>query len=237
MLALKIKRYFLIFGVLLVTTLFAEVVTIKGVKGGLNIANFSENFTATTVDGGEKLPIYRYSGGFFFDVQVYEVFSFQPELLLSVRGASFEYDAIEEIEDDEGFITRYITQQQTYNLMYVEVPMLAKLNFNMSPNTKFAIFVGPSIAFNVDANLKSTYEVKDTRHGLVIDETKSTDSEPLIDIETIDFAIVSGFGFDIAMIRVDARYHFGLTPFIHSDFGEFDDVKHTGVSVMLGVRF
>lgn len=106
-----------------------------GVKAGLNFASIS----------GEDFEDFDAKTGFHFgvvaEIMLSEVFSVQPELLFSTRGASVSEDG-----DD-----------YSLNLNYITLPLLAKFY----PVTGFSIEGGVLPAFNISAKEKYNDESAD----------------------------------------------------------------------------
>lgn len=113
-------------GVLLVVFLFIGYGTSQaqllkfGVKGGLNFSNY----TGGNVEGFDFKTITSYHAGIVAEVNLFENFSIQPELLYSTQGAELE-GLGEQIKNELG---------------YISLPVLAK--FYLSKN-KLSLELGP----------------------------------------------------------------------------------------------
>jgi len=96
-----------------------------GVKGGLNLANFTgEDVFHNSASAGAVAGVFmRYGLG--------GSWSLQPEALFTMRGAEFSVDDIE-------------TEQQTN---YIEIPLLARIAWGDGAMFRPSLFAGPSVGF------------------------------------------------------------------------------------------
>lgn len=116
---------------------FANAQDVKfGVKGGLNVANFSGD-----VDGNSALVGFHVGG--FAEIKISEKFAVQPELLFSTQGAKFN-----EAGTDVNF-----------NLSYLNIPVMAKYYVA----DKFSLEAGPQIGFLTNAKAKAGSEKVDIK--------------------------------------------------------------------------
>ncbi|KAF2330237.1 porin family protein [Flavobacterium daemonense] len=106
-----------------------------GVKGGLNLANFTGDFD-TNLKAGFHI-------GGFAEIKIIERLAIQPELLFSTQGARYNMDGGGK---DSG----------AYKLNYINVPVLAKFYVTK----KFTVESGPQIGFLVSAKNESR-DIKD----------------------------------------------------------------------------
>jgi len=164
----------------------AQGLTGYGLKGGLNLANISEDWSEDW-DGVDKKMKLGFCVGGFVTYSINEMFAIQPEVLYTQKGAKWE---AEDWNDTE-------------KLTYLEIPVLAKVTIptqgNISPN----LFVGPSLGILLSAKYLEEWD----------GESEETDIKD--DMKSTDFGLVFGAGVDIGMphsaITVDGRYTLGLT--------------------------
>ncbi|MFV8355442.1 porin family protein [Flavobacterium sp. XS1P32] len=111
-----------------------------GVKGGLNLANFSGDIEDNSSKAGFHL-------GGFVEFKVSDKFAIQPELLFSTQGTKFDVDG-----DDLKF-----------NISYLNIPVMAKYYVADA----FSLEAGPQIGFltsakavvgSEDENIKDNFE-------------------------------------------------------------------------------
>jgi hypothetical protein len=188
---------------------------VLGVKGGFNIADLDiENENTDTRTG--------FVGGVYGKFGINDVFSIQPEVLYSRKGAS---------STDEGVELDFI-------LDYIEVPVLLVYNFPVETSAfSPSLYAGPAVSFEAKCEVEATEpgvsltvdceEVADVSDGEVVIETKG-----------VDFGLVFGGGIDItagsAVLVFDVRYNYGLTDI--DDTGMVE-VKNRAFSIMGGIGF
>src|ERR1700754_967291 len=181
-----------------------------GIKGGLNLTNlYVSDVSSEHMKAG-------FNAGVFAKLPVTKVFSIQPELLYSLKGAK---------EDYNNFVQG--SGEYRFNLGYMELPVLAVVN--LAPN--FNLHLGGYAAYLVNANIKNVDD-QGTVQGA---SDLSTD-----DFKRWDFGLIGGLGFDIENFTLGARYNYGL-----SHIGKDDNLtgaltknsKNAGISVYVGFGF
>ncbi|MRX69327.1 Opacity protein [Flavobacterium resistens] len=164
---------------------FVKAQEIKyGIKGGLNVANLSENFYAS------NSPKTGFHIGGFAQIRLSEKFVFQPEVLFSTQGTKVDNASIYDGQN------RYFGSV-IQNLNYINVPLM----FKYYAIEKFSIEAGPQIGFLTSETTK--IEV----HG--VNETKIDANNSY---KNFDFGLNLGVGYDITKnITVGTRYNLGLS--------------------------
>ncbi len=89
------------------TAVFAQRITAKGIKGGLNIATI----TGDDIEGFDSKMGFVFGG--FLTYEVNETFSFQPEVLFSRKGTKFENEYIDD-EDKDYMISDWRKMLQSF---------------------------------------------------------------------------------------------------------------------------
>ena len=207
------------------SSVFAQGITAKGVKGGLNIATL----TGDEVEDAKSKIGFNFGG--FLAYEFNEMFSLQLEVLFTMKGAKFEDEYTEE-EDDYEYYEKY---EGSWNLNYLEIPILAKLNIPMKGNIKPNVFLGPALGVTLTATYEYDYEYKGYEDGQLVDEYSGSIDGDIEDIKGVDFGLVFGAGIEFGKIIVDARYNLGLSTI--EENGEDVEVKNNVISVMLGYSF
>ena len=167
-----------------------------GIKGGVNFANQS-------VDPSDLEPDNSRTGlalGGYVGIPVMPSFKIQPEALFMMKG-------------DAG------SNEDTYKLNYVEVPVLAKIGFLSQSPAHPSLFAGPSVAFNTTAKADAA--------GTEVDLKDATN--------TVDFGLVVGGGVDFSKVGIDVRYSRGLSN-VAKDSGD-TTVNNSVISLMGTFRF
>ena len=208
------------------TAVFAQKITAKGIKAGLNIATI-------TGDDAENLDSKMgFVFGGFLSFESNETFSFQPEILFTRKGAKSEN---EYIDDDDRDYEEYEKEEVSWNLNYLEIPLLAKLKIPTKGKIKPNLFFGPALSFCFSAKWHVDWEYKEYEDGILVYEEKGSYNGDINAMNDVDIGIVFGAGIDIGMITVDARYTIGLAPIFDEEEMEGSAKANNSVfSIMLG---
>ena len=198
------------FAIVLMVTLcsssvFAGGLTGKGVKGGLNFANFHGEDT----EGMNLNSKMGFCAGGFITYSINDVLAIQPEVLFTMKGTKWE----------TGVATI------TYSLNYLEIPVLVRLSMPNQRSVVPSLFVGPYLAIKLssEAKLESGGVSEDLDWG---EDVKATDFGVVCG-GGVDFALGS------MKVTVDARYTLGLASMYESDADT--DVKNGVISLMVGL--
>jgi hypothetical protein len=182
-----------------------------GVQGGINISNVS--FTAGDPEEGvpdfksRTLPVF----GAFVARDFNEKVGLQIDVLYSQKGTKASIT--------DGIDT--FTFEATVH--YIEVPVLIRANFPGSGSMKGRVFGGPSFAFDVSDDTKTTF------NGVEFDDEEETE------FKSTDFGFVIGGAVQFGKVFVDVRYNWGLINIVDDDSG--DEAKTRTFSIMVGFQF
>lgn len=181
-----------------------------GIKGGLNFSNMY------TEDVNDNNVLTSFNGGLYASIPLTSFMAIQPELLYSRKGSELVYD---------NFLAEGTAK---FNLNYLELPLLLKLNVAKN----FNIHAGPYVAYLLNANVTN-----ETDNGTFNFE-ENLDNE---DFNKFDYGLSAGFGFDFDSIGIGARYNYGLqTVGKERDFGgtsyNFPDGKNSNISVYVALK-
>jgi hypothetical protein len=176
----------------------ADAQFIKGVIGGWNLSNLSitEDF--------EPYPDYKSKNGFclglFAGGHLSEVFGLRGEVLYTRKGAKYKFIDTDENGQPLGEGEYFV------NVDYLEIPLLANFTIPTGGAVKPALFLGPSIDFEMSAKLNATYPsgvVNRSKSGWDLENTTSP-----------DYSLIFGGGVEIAsgphLVLVQVRYVMGL---------------------------
>lgn len=147
-----------------------------GVTAGVNIATFG----GSDADGADNLT--GFFGGVSMVFPINEMFSFQPEIIYSRKGAKgtvFDVNAEARIG-------------------YIDVPLLAKIFVGPGPAMRPALFFGPSVGFKISCDIELG--------GVSAD---CDDWE--VPVKDLDVGVIGGAGLDFDRFGIFARYQYGLT--------------------------
>lgn len=149
------------------------------------------------------------SFGGFLTYSINEIFAVQPEVLFTQKGAK---------ANDEDW-------ELSFNLSYLEIPVLAKIMIPAKGNIKPSLLAGPVVALKLSGNTRVEW------YG----EEEEEDIE-----DGTDFGLILGgsidFGVGQGKLMIDIRYTLGLSQIGEID-GEDLDMKNGVLSIMLGYSF
>ncbi len=195
----------LLLGLALPMTSQAQSPIDLGVRGGVTQATFYGDDVASN----DFRP--GFTGGVFLNYQVNDVFSVQPEVLYSRRGAKnhFSETTSPDLED--------VRVRQDV----IEIPVLLKLSAPTAPVTP-RLYVGPALGFITNSE---------------VDGVDADDSFTDVDFSgvvggEIAYALNKG---PLSEIAVDGRYNLGFTSL--GDVGNFEDVSTSAFTGTLSLRF
>ena len=198
---------FFLFSILSINS-HAQVGLAIGGKGGIGITTFKGS-NVNNID--ERTS---WLGGAFLNAQISPVFTLQPEILFSQKGA--DYTAGE--------------TRQSLVINYFEVPVLAKIRLPIGEVFFPHILLGPNFAFNTNVKYSSV----DTGNG-----TQVNTNDP--DIRQSDVGGLVGAGIDIEtkdsglFFTLDGRYGIGFNDVNKSD--NAIELKNAGWSFAVGIGF
>ena len=150
-----------------------------GVKGGVN---FSQLFTKDAEKDNMKIG---FNVGIYNKMPITEMFSFQPELYYSIKGAEVKYN------------NAFVDGTARFNLNYIEMPLLLVINIT----DNFNIHAGPYAAYLVSG------DVKNESSGSIFDFEENINAD---DYNRFDVGFEGGVGIDFQLVSFGARYSYGL---------------------------
>lgn len=173
---------------LLLSSLFTFLITAAsaqnnaevGIKGGLNLSNIIND---EITDQNMRVG---YHAGLFFKAPLTSFLAIQPEVLYTTKGTTAEYS---------NFLTG--TGEFTQELNYLETPVLAVLNLSDAIN----IHAGPYFAYLLNAQVENKSANSDFNFTEGLNED---------DFERLDYGLSAGVGFESDVIRIGARYNYGM---------------------------
>ena len=189
-----------------------------GAKAGLNVSTITGGY----LSGATRVGFHV---GGLAEIGLNDKFAIQPELLLSMKGASY---------DSVGFFGFDATPAADVNLTYIDLPIMAKYYVIEG----LSVEAGPQVGFLMSAKGLTYDEVNDTydTKGDVKDEFKS-----------IDVAFNIGAGYKLKNgIMFQARYSLGLTDISEAPEVDPDDIfgtsadykeKNNVIQISVGYQF
>jgi len=178
-----------------------------GFKGGINLANITGDVVEDEISMKTGLV-----GGLFICYRVTETVALQTEFLYSMKGCKLEDPDVEMI----------------WNLNYLEIPLLFKVNLPTRGNLKPSLYAGPALGILMSAEGE-----------LKIIETGEGGNRDIKDqFEETDIGIIAGAGLGYKMgsgcLFGEFRYEVGLQCVRKNSDG---DGKNSGMSIMGGYGF
>ncbi len=210
------KNIVLLSVVIVVTFAFSAKAQVEfGIKAGANFNNISQDFKDSDWEVDTKIkPAFHF--GVTADVPFSDNFSFQPGLLYTSKGYSYDMDALlidiigEDLDGAEidGF------SRASFN--YVEVP----LNFAFKANG-LQIFAGPYLAMGLSGILKYDYSITymgfsesdkdEMKMKPFFGEVKDADLDEDEDaFSALDYGVNAGIGYRFGPVLIQGGYSFGL---------------------------
>lgn len=164
-----------------------------GVRAGLNLSTLRGDFK-DALDADTKMKA-GFNIGIIYDYGFSESFYIQPGLYYSMKGVKAE-----DKEESDAKIT--------YNLSYLELPILASYRIALSDNTKWHINAGPYFAMGIGGKTKYEYEGESEKVDAF---GESDDDSDKGDLKRFDFGLSFGTGVSFSKFYVGVKYDLGLS--------------------------
>ena len=199
------------------TTLTGQQVILPefGIKGGLNLSDMS-------IDGDTDMRA-GFHAGLFLRLPWTERFAVQPEVLYSTKGTDVTYDA--------EFLGITLAEGETsYNLHYIDVPVMMVYTLAEGLNFHF----GPYVGFLLSADFETQTEI------LNFIEIETQDDIDTGHFNSIDAGLAAGIGMDIGNLKLGLRYNLGLTQVADDEMALdplLGDARNRVFQVYVGLRF
>jgi hypothetical protein len=223
----------LLLTVITVTFQFAEATAQIGIRGGVNLSKF----VGADVEGAEDLM--GLNAGLSLNLITIGPVSVVPEVYYAERGTRFseQLRTLQNPNPDQPLTPQDLELE--FNLAYVEVPILAKINlpFLSTRVVKPYIAGGPVFGFRLDCSITFT-------DGNTEQTVQDCADDNFSDLETTfkesdrGAVFVGGIDFQFPMIgtvTLDGRYYKGLSRL--QEGGENSDVFNQSITLMLGYQF
>ena len=183
-----------------------------GARGGLNLSSLRGD-DVEDLDGKTGFHF-----GAFADFSLSDVFSIQPEILLSQKGA----------EESEQGVTASI------NLSYAEIPVLAKIKIPSSGKVGGHVVAGPAIAFET----KCEVEVEGDGASAAVD-CDADELEGDFDRKTLDLGLLFGGGMSVdvggVVLSLETRYNLGILDLNDDPSPDVSAVRNGNLMFTVGV--
>jgi len=220
-----------------------------GVRGGLNLANVSEDLGGTETFDFEGLPLQitldqsnrtTFNAGGFLEYWFSPMFALQINLLYNQKGFLIEGNLNETIIEQGIPINIKLDAEETVKLSYLSFPILAKVAFGES-NFKPFLIAGPEIGFLLSAKDHAKVSAKAEAMGQTVGPITIEQEEDIKEfLESFEFALDFGAGLSYSFgnieIFADFIYSRGITKINKEDFAD-EDIKNQNIMINLGILF
>jgi hypothetical protein len=182
-----------------------------GVKAGVNFANVDITASDVTVTPEQRVG---FIGGVFVGLDINDKGGLIVEALFSQRGTRAKFT-------EDG-----VTVTDSFDVDYIEFPVLGRVTLKASDAVRVHLFAGPSFAFKVNDSEKVELNGVDV-----------TAMFPRTELKSFDTGLTFGGTLDIRRVLIDVRYTYGLTNIDDTPGDDDIEVKNRTFSVMAGFRF
>jgi hypothetical protein len=195
--------------------------------GGPGISNMSDkdNEVNYAKENGYKVRL-GYNAGALVGIDIADNFQLQTGLMFSSKGFR-----ITEVEKGSGFYEResFITR-----ITYMEIPVLAKFNFNLQSDAKIFVSAGPTLGIALGGQLIDKYRYReDGMRGRSKDMVRIEWGDSDISfLKRVDMGLMLSTGIQLKDFQLGVFYNQGLINI--SDYGNEDAVTRNrmfGLSV------
>jgi hypothetical protein len=179
-----------------------------GIKGGVNVTNLLTNDAESS-----KIKL-GLNGGVFLRIAITDLFSFQPELIYTMKGGKLEYN-------------NFVIGTVKLSMNYIEVPLLAVINITKNINLQGGIY----LASLSDVKVKN----KGGNGSYNFEEALNKDN-----FKSFDYGLACGIGGDFDKLSVGIRYDYGVRSIGNKKtFGGqtylFPDARNSAFQVYIGL--
>jgi len=192
----NLMKLLFVFVLLSMTTqIYGQSIT---VKGGLNLSNMTAKDNDDTYNDDFKMkPGFHIGATAEFPVS--ETAAFETGLLLSTKGYKEKYK--------ETYGGETYESKSSVNLLYLDIPILAKAYFNIADAKIFGA-LGPYIGYGLSG--KSKYEYSGMGETGSEEEDIKWGSGQNDHLKRLDFGLSAGAGIEMKSIVIGLSYNLGL---------------------------
>ncbi|MBD3220555.1 outer membrane beta-barrel protein [bacterium] len=187
----------------------------KTIKAGISYAQVTNDG-----DAGDSDHTLGLAAGVALSYDLVPGLSLQPEVLYVQQGGKYDVNVV-----DGGMVVG--SGELTWDLDYIQVPVLAKIQLPVVGSLLPTIIAGPAFAFNVTSDY--TVEGDGAEDSGEIEDLKSTDL-------SLIFGLAMKVGAGPAGVMVEARYNHGLTDLNDAEGGTAK-INNRSFQVLAGFSF
>jgi hypothetical protein len=175
---------------------------IPGLKGGINLASMAQE------NGPDIQVAIAGTAGLTFDLNLWNHFTLQPELLFIQKGSKTRYEVFG------------LNLEQIITLNYLEIPVLAKVRFgNYGEDDDLGVYaaVGPWAGFALSGKSRTTQFLSNGIRGdSMVEEFRFDGSD---NRKRLDYGACAAVGVAINRILLEGRYNYGLAKVLPANTG------------------
>lgn len=221
-----------------------------GARGGLNLANISEDLGGTETIDFEGTPLEirlnhtsrtTFNLGGYIEYWINPMFALQINMLYNQKGFLIEGDLNETIIEQGIPINVTVNAEETVKLTYLSFPLMAKVAFGES-NVKPYLVAGPELGFILSADDFAEATSEAESQGIHVGPYTVNQEEDIKEyIESFELALDFGGGLSYSFgnieVFVDFIYSLGITKINKDEFIEDEDVKNQNIMINAGLSF
>lgn len=204
------KKTVSLIAILLIVALSTQTYAQITLKAGLNMANVSSKYGGESDDDSKSKMGFHV--GATLDLPLPGPLSLETGALISTKGQKY---------DEDGY-------KSSANIMYLDIPIHAKLSFGLGGIKAFA-FAGPYIGMGLSGKYKWELDGESGDESL---EFGSDEEES--DLKRIDYGLDVGAGVQFGKIQVGVTYGLGLSNLTPG--GDSDNFSKNR-NIMIGIGY
>jgi hypothetical protein len=193
-----------------------------GLSAGMEMSKFAVHYDWDNSPNMEPKIGFRIA--MEVDIQFSDNFYLVPELVFTQRGTKSTVKRVENIYDDTGTSHGEITKTTQYsdNINALQLPVNAMFLIELDENTKFSIFAGPYVAWQLSGKVKdlSNNSSEKTKFGYKVGEYKP-----------IDLGFNFGLGLEYLDFFVRVQYNHGMSNLLNGEAFNSQRNRNTGISM------
>lgn len=212
------------FSILMINIVNAQEFSILG---GANLSNMTVKSDGKNLSDDHNFkPRIGGHAGLLIDLQFGKVFSLEPGIIFITKGHKFHVPTVDEVDF-------------RYNTLYMDIPVLAKFNWNPKENFRLYGGLGPVMGIGLIGRIKNEglndaqkEYIQATYPDLPVDNEKVNFRE---DIKRMDVGIMFTGGINVAGVRVGLFYNQGIRSLEYRNYTQRNRVA--GVHIGYTLQF
>lgn len=169
-----------------------------GVKAGLNLSTMHVKYSVSDGENHQLNPGFHI--GPTLEMPINKTLSIETGLLLSTKGFK--------IEREHDYLNENIKQNEKLNLIYLDIPIIAKLSFDVGNQQIYGI-LGPYLSTGLTGSYNTEIEINGTQETHELDVNFGSNKDDG-DLKRFDYGLIAGIGINLNSIQVEVNYSLGL---------------------------